>query len=405
MVDVNIFMGITAMIISVGFFSHFFFQRTKIPDVLWLLFVGLLIGPVFGLVNQSILMSIAPFFSAVALLIILFDSGLEMDLNTLLRSTANSTIMAVLGFILSLLFVSVPAFLLFGLSLFNSLLLGAIVGGTSSAIVLTVTKRLDGMKPELKTVLSMESVINDPLVIVVSILIIQTQLGIGLGASSLLSSIFGIFSLSIFLGLAFGIFWSHMLARIQAYEYHHMLTLAMLFIAYALSELLNGSGAITALVIGIVLSNFKRFTRFFRGVKMIGLTSRTREFNSYISFFVRTFFFVFLGVIISLKRYDLIMYGLVLTAFLLAARYATAYIMSKRMNLGRKDILLTTFLFPKGLAAAVVATIPFAQYRLPGTDIFADMVFTIILASSIISTLGVGYVERQKQAVSEQKQS
>ena len=71
---------VAAIIIILGFLGEEFFKRTSIPDPLLLLLLGVLLGPIFQFFAQEELLAITPYFSALALIIILFDGGLNMNI-------------------------------------------------------------------------------------------------------------------------------------------------------------------------------------------------------------------------------------------------------------------------------------------------------------------------------------
>lgn len=78
-----VFVGITI------FLSHYFatlFARTKIPDVLWLFTIGLLLGPVGGLVRPENFGAVGPVFTTITLVFILFESGIDQRLEPLINS-------------------------------------------------------------------------------------------------------------------------------------------------------------------------------------------------------------------------------------------------------------------------------------------------------------------------------
>src|SRR3989339_800245 len=114
--------GIT---IVVGYVGYLFFDKTRIPDVFWLILFGILVGPVFNLVDRSLFILISPFLAALALLIILFDAGINMDFYQMLRSFPRSILIAVVGMILSSLAVASVAYYVMHLNVLYSLLLGA----------------------------------------------------------------------------------------------------------------------------------------------------------------------------------------------------------------------------------------------------------------------------------------
>ena len=60
------------------FAAHLFamiFSTKKIPDVLLLLLIGIIIGPVLGLVYPDFLGKAGTIFTSIVLIVILFDGG------------------------------------------------------------------------------------------------------------------------------------------------------------------------------------------------------------------------------------------------------------------------------------------------------------------------------------------
>ena len=75
-------------IMVLGFIGNFIFYRTQIPSIIWLLFFGLIVGLIFNvqeLVEPTFLLTASKFFAAVAIVIILFDGGINTDLKQLFR--------------------------------------------------------------------------------------------------------------------------------------------------------------------------------------------------------------------------------------------------------------------------------------------------------------------------------
>ena len=70
------------MIFAAHLFSAIFSKR-RIPDVLFLILIGLIIGPLTHLVNSEKLTLLGSILSAVTLVLILFESGIQMSFNNL----------------------------------------------------------------------------------------------------------------------------------------------------------------------------------------------------------------------------------------------------------------------------------------------------------------------------------
>lgn len=66
-----------AGIFLIGSGGELIFQRTNIPDVIWLILAGIALEPVGGLITRPLLGSIAPYFAALTLVVVLVEGGSE----------------------------------------------------------------------------------------------------------------------------------------------------------------------------------------------------------------------------------------------------------------------------------------------------------------------------------------
>jgi cell volume regulation protein A len=391
--DVNLFLLLIASIIAIGFFSNWIFVKTRIPDLIWLLLLGLMIGPVFGIFDQTDAISLAPFFSAIALLIILFDSGLNMKLYKLIQEVPSGFVLAIVSFVFSIAIVTLSSFYILNLPLPLSILLGVIVGGTSSAIVIPIISQMPEFREKPSLILDVESAVSDALCIVVAIVVMQLIATTGLGVAAIsvaAKAVTASLSIAIVMGFICGVFWFNILGKISQYRYYYMLTLAFLFFMYPAVELLGGNGPIACLTFGLVLGNSKAVAKSLRIRKEVsGLERKTLDFNSHISFFVRAFFFVFLGTIVTMTDFFLFAYGILLALLILGVRWAAVRLSTFKLKLGEIEKRIMTFMIPRGLAAAVLVAMPSITYGIAGTGIFADIVFSVIISTAIISTIGI----------------
>ena len=94
---VPLLFALIGSVILVGFLANLLFRLTKIPSVLVLVAVGVVLGPVTGWIRDDSLLTIAPFFGAVALLVILFEGGLELDVAHVVRSWKSRRVAVTLG--------------------------------------------------------------------------------------------------------------------------------------------------------------------------------------------------------------------------------------------------------------------------------------------------------------------
>ncbi|MEM4729889.1 MAG: cation:proton antiporter [Thermoplasmata archaeon] len=391
-----IFVG---LVIMVGFVGNFIFKKYGVPDVLSLLVLGLIVGPVFQLVDVALLSRFALFFGGLALMILLFDGGLNLPLRKVVGEAPRAAALGFLGFLFTMGTVGIFT----GLFLFDGrwsygLLLGAIIGGTSGAIVLPLVQKLD-VSDEIKTDLSIESALTDVLCVVAVIAIIQVIVpssGAGMGPSEIARSVLSAFTIGAFIGGILGVLWVWVLRKIERAEYGFMLTIAAVFIVYSLTEWSQGSGPVATLIFGLVLSNGEPIGRLLQMREAATVTTAMKQFHSEISFFIRSFFFVYIGMIISIKDFWTVLWGLLIVGVAVAARYAAVKLALFRSTFSDRSDLFTV-LMPRGLAAAVLAMMPL-QYGVEKGVVFKELAFVVIIVTVIITTVGVPLTQRRRAA-------
>jgi len=383
-------------VIILGFVGRLIFEKTKIPEVVWLMILGVLIG-YSGFSDTGVMIDIAPLFAALALAIILFDGGLNMNFYTVIGGFPRASVLAVLNLVFSIIFISISSFLVFSFigiewSLLYGILLGAIVGGSSSAIVIPIVRGLK-IREKIITMLSLESAITDALCVISAIailgLIIASYSGTAVSSpAEFAHDIISTFSIGAVTGIACGIGWLYVSREIKKVPATHRLDLAVILLIYGVVELLGGSGAISVLFFGIVLGNGNAIANIIKTSKNLEINRESILFQGEVTFFVRTFFFVFLGMIVTISDVKLLAIGIALGIILLASRIIPTYVSSMKTDITRDERKFILTMAPRGLAAAVLAQLPIF-YGIPNAKIFSDIVFIIILTSIMITIAGV----------------
>lgn len=367
-----------------GFFADYIFKRYGIPDVIMLLSMGILIN--FLGYSGNIPYDFINIFSPLALMFILFQTGTELRFYSLVKEIPKATLISILIFTLSAISVGLFVTYVFQIEFLTAILLGVIVGGSSSAIVGPIVMNLN-LSKDIKSLLTVESTLTDALCVVISFTLLETILGGGaVYIEQITKVIVTSFSTAILIGLAFGLAWINILPKIEKYEFHYLLTIGMVFIVYSITEIFQGVGAISSFTFGLVLGNAMLFGNIFQIKETKPMTQITNTFHKLIGFIIRIFFFILLGVIVSITDLSLFAYGILITVFLLAIRYFSVEALFKSEETNNKRILQV--MMPRGLAAAVLASIPI-QYQITEALFFPEVVFSVILTSSLIATLGL----------------
>ena len=377
------------------------FRKTQIPDVLILVIFGMLIGPVFGLVTLGDFGKVGRVISTVALAVILFEGGTALDIRILFSSFGKTTKLTFSCFFITALLTTVFGYHFLGLSWTAATIMGGTLGGTSSAVVIPMVNALN-MEEKPATVLVLESAITDVLSIVAVFALMNVALVGELRPGHLVGSIISSMLTSTLIGVTGGIGWLLVLRKIRDFPNTISSTLAYMFILYGITELLGFSGGIAALAIGITLTNYEVLgvarIKMLTGTKIVPLTEIDLMFYREAVFLLKTFFFVFLGISIRMSDVNVvaIVSGLIIAVFALRI-VITRWVADDSYSL--RDAAITSMMAPKGLAAAVLATLPL-QYGIEGGETIRDVTYMAVLVSIVLcALLVVAYPSRISQKI------
>ena len=373
------------VVIFLGVAGEAFFKKTGIPDVAFLMILGVVIGPVLGIIQPEAVIQVVPYFAALALIIIMFDGGLNLDIKHVVKTAHFSVALAMLGFILSVVMITLAAHYALGWFWLESILLGSIVGGSSSAIVFGLVRNIK-ISEETKSMLSFESALTDILATIVAFIFFEAVLAGQFNLQTLQETLGTAIIVGLVLGFGVGIPWMYVSTKLGNAQHAYMLTLGVLFVLFFLADFFGESGALTALVFGLMLGNKNHLSRILKfKLPRIELDDPT---HNQLTFLVRSFFFVFVGLMASFGQIEYVVFGILITIAVYVGRLFVGKItLTKRFS--KLDRAVTNSMIPRGLAAAVLATYPITL-GLPNAEAYPQIIFFIILSSVIITTIGLG---------------
>ncbi len=397
--------GLTIAIIGLLIFTaHLFseiFSRKRIPDVLFLIIIGLLIGPVFHWVSPDSLGNAGSLFSGITLVTILFESGTQLRFSALKDSFKGALKLTALNFILSAIVVWLVGWLVLDLDPVVSMILGCMLGGTASAVVIPIVRQLR-MSEKPAIMLILEAAIGNVFSIVLALALMQAVKSKHLEFGAILGNIFSSFILATVMGLFGAIFWAMILDKVRNIKYSILTTPAFVFIIYGLNEWMGFSGAIAALAFGIGLANidsiYNAWLKKFIKKVPVNLNETERSLFSELVLLLKTFFFIYVGISIQLNQWQPILIGLGLSVLLFFARIpAVRFAISKNEGIPEKELVFMSALNPKGLTAAVLATQ--ALIYIPDVEMalfVRNIVFAVILFSIVINSILIPLIDREK---------
>ncbi|MFC2034434.1 cation:proton antiporter [Chloroflexota bacterium] len=394
---------IAAAVAFVGvlvFLAHLFtsiFSRTRIPDVILLIIIGVSVGPLLGLITPMEFGIVGPILTTITLIIILFESGTALKLYSIQAALRGAMTLAPLSFFSTMGVVGGLSLWLTDLEVLPAFILGAIVGSTSETVIIPLVKQLK-IRRDTETLLSVESSINDVLSIIITVALVGAyELG-EFNIASLFSDLIASFIVALVFGFIAAFIWSTLLNKIRAIKNAMFTTPAFVFIMFGIIETLGFSGAIFALAFGVTIGNIEsiRFP-FFKtdpSKEPAGFNETEKVFFSEVAFLLKTFFFVYLGISLELISGWFIILGLLFTIVAFILRIPAIRI-SLRKPMSARDASIVAIMVPKGLAAVVLASIPLQQ-GIIGGDVIQNVTYAVVLLSIVMTSVFILLFDKAK---------
>lgn len=395
--------GLIIAIIGILIFAaHLFssiFSKRRIPDVLFLIMIGLVLGPLTHWVDPNKLSLLGSILSAVTLVLILFESGIQLSFNNLKDSFKPSLKLTALNFVVSAIAVWLIMWLVLKTDPVVGLMMGCVLGGTASAVVIPTVRQLK-MSQKSATILILEAAIGNVFSIVLALALMQAIKSRHVEFGMIFGNIFSSFILATLIGLLGAIFWALILDQVREIKYSVLTTPAFVFILYGINEWMGYSGAIAALAFGIGMANIDGIydTLLKKVVKKrpANLNDTERSLFSELVLLLKTFFFVFVGMSIQLNAWQPIIIGLCITAILFILRVPVVKLaISKKYEIPRQEKMYMSAIDPKGLTAAVLATQSLAYIPEVEVGLFVrNIVFSVILFSIVINSILIPLISK-----------
>ena len=386
----KIVIGLAALFF-IGHVLRWFFVKTRIPDILLLIIAGFVIGPSgLNLIQQQHLGKVGSVLATITLIIILYEGGLNLNAKALIKSSLPALALSFLTFFLILGVTTCVLSLFFPVS--TAVLIGIGIGSTSSSIVFPLIQPL-AIKEETKTVLSLESAFTDVFSIIAFLAILESVVSKNYNTSSLFFGFGAKPFLSIGLGVGSAFLWSFFRKFFIQFFNMPFSGEAWSLLTYGAIELFNLNGPIGILAFGFTLANLNLIPQSLGFMfNMTPVTDSEMSLLQAISSLLRTLFFIYLGIMMNIASVDVFLWAALLTFFIFVTRYFSVRAVFSPSKFPFSDALISFGMGPRGLACAVLATLPLHKGVADGLFI-QNVIFYIILLSIIITSLFVIFGE------------
>jgi potassium/hydrogen antiporter len=372
--------GTLAALLVMAYVANRLSRLTRVPDLIVLLLIGVTLGPILHWIQPATFQGTIDILGTLALILILFAGGVELRLRQAARHSPAALLLMILSYGLSLGLVALMGRALLHLQWKDCVLLGAALGCTSGTIVIPALEQISAALP-VKLTLTLESTLGE----VIAVLLIGSLLTTGV-SQSLVFGVAADFShhiaIALLLGVVVGAVWSRLWPMIASQPNANIANLGVVLGVYAASRYFGGSGLLAVLVLGITLANLPRTPHMTRqGARLLA-------FHAELSFLVRSFFFVLLGIVAEFvsRRYLIPIIG-ILASLLLARFLAVQGSRWAVRDVTRAETELLFWMLPRGLVTAVLA-LEIVGARGQVFAFLPAMAFTVVLVTNLFVVAG-----------------
>lgn len=381
------FLGVAGLLLALGVLSVRASQRFGIPLALAFLGVGVLAGSegLGGIEFEDY--GFAFRVGTTALVLILFEGGLNTPSASIRRVLAPAAALATVGVAGTALLVGLGAWLL-GFPWGESMLLGAAVSSTDASALFAM---LQGsglrLRRRVGLLLEMESGFNDPIAVLLTVELTRILLqgwhpGWGLLVDLLRQVAFGAG-----FGWLLGRTGRWVMGRLDlgSGALYPVLTVALALLSFALPTLVGGSGFLSAYLAGMVLA---------RGP--LPYRRSIADVHASISWFAQVAMFLILGLLVFPSRLlPMAIPGLTLALFLtLLARPLVVAACLRPFGFTGKEIAFAGWVGMRGAVPIVLATYPVLS-RVPGAEDLFNLVFFLVVVNALIPGATIPWVARR----------
>jgi cell volume regulation protein A len=391
LIDTILILLVIAVVMIIGFLGNSFFRKTGWPENLFLIAVGVVMGPVSNVFSVDYVLPFLPLISTFTLLTLLFRGGYELRLSDVVSRGFRILIQTVAYFTFGMILIAIFLHFFMGWEWIDGLLLGSMISQTGEVFIIPIVKKLN-IKSETAALLTLEAILSSIFNIVFFFGLLDIKLSGILDPLNLFSALAMKFLLGLFIGVVMGIGWLRIFYLIQYEELTYMATLGYTILGYVIAETVGGSGILTVLVIGILFGNDELVTKKLRmrpPPSTFGeAKSLLMRFQGEISSMLRTFFFVLLGSVIIISESQLVLaltYMLPVFAILLATRYAVATASTWKTPMSSEKRVIVG-LCQLGLTPVLLSFV-LVQYAVPLSNLFNLIIASLVITTNIVATV------------------
>ena len=379
-----------ALALAAGVLAQSAARHLHLPGIVLLLAAGIGLGPDgLGWVDPADLGSGLYAMVDLAVAVILFEGGLNLEISRLRRSQAEIRRLVTWGAGITLLGGCLAARYFLGWSWEVSLLFGSLVVVTGPTVVGPLIAELR-LRPRVATVLEAEGVLIDPIGAILAVLVLEITISPGVdalaagGLGLVLRLAFGAGA-----GIAAGFVIARLLAirRLVPEGHQNILVLALVLLLFEICDAsVAQSGIMAVTVAGVVVGNLRT-----------PVDRDLREFKDQMSVLLIGLLFVMLAAGVRFEEVRALGWGgwFVVASLIFLVRPLQVFITTRGSELSIPERGFIAWVAPRGIVAAAIASIVARSLEnagLAGGVELRALVFLTIACTVTVAGLSAGLV-------------
>lgn len=376
------------LILLVGMSLASIFKKIGLPAIIGMLLTGIILGPeILNLIDPNTL-AISSDLRTIALIVILLKAGLSLDISDLKRVGTSAVLLSFLPASFEILAYAIFAPMVLGLNLIDGLLMGAVMGAVSPAIVVPrMVKLIDdgyGKDKSIPQMILAGASCDDVFVLVLFSSFLSMAKGGSFSAGSLIKV-----PISIILGIGVGIligfllyYFFEMKFKKGAYIRNSskvIIILGISFLLVSMEGLLKNLVPISGLLAVIAMASSYKIKA------KDDLVSRLSDKFAKLWIFAEVLLFVLVGAEVDIKYMTEVgFYGIILIFLGLIIRAIGVFIAVGFSDLNKKEKLFTIFSYmPKATVQAAIGSVALANGLSSGLAILSVAVLGILITAPL----------------------
>jgi NhaP-type Na+/H+ or K+/H+ antiporter len=387
--------ALVAAIIAVGVLAQVLADRFRVPGIVFLLAAGIALGPEgVGFVTPESFGDALPAIVGLSVAIIVFEGAFHLRIERLREAPAATLRLVTVGAVISLLGTALAVRLALGMPWAVAFLVGSLLVATGPTVIAPIL-RVVPVRDRVSTLLETEGIVNDVTAAIAAVVVFEVVVvGEGAGGGTLVATFAEKLGVGVLVGLLVAVaLWYGLrhvdLSPTNAPRNARLLVLAGALVAYAGADAITTeAGIAAAATAGVVLGNLD-----------VPYEADITDFKGDVTLLVLSFVFIALAALLEFE--DLLSLGLggvaVVLAVALLIRPAIVFLSTTGGRFTRAEKLFVSFVGPRGIIPASVATLFAVQLSAAGLDrvatvlvgtVFLTILVTVVIEGSLARLLG-----------------